>query len=121
MKTIPRSALALRWIARIWGILLAVLIFFLFGLPALTAPGGSAALPAIDLLLIGLFALAALGLLLAWRWERTGAWIAILATILQQLLFSFSKDFWDAGQLIQSALFLLPAVFFLLAGRLAKR
>ncbi len=123
---VPRSAKIIRWTARIWSLLILVLILMIFIGPTLfPAPdldeGGGTPIALLDVFLLSLFSLATLGLLLAWRWELAGAVLTIASVIVQQLTFSIANKMWDDGQLIQASLFVIPAILFLIAWGLAKQ
>lgn len=103
----------IRWMARIWSILVlifAVMLVISSGLEARDEP-----LPLIFWLLLGLWCLATLGLVTAWHWELFGGIFALSALFSRELVYlSVSGhifiDFGKVGLPI-----LLPAVLFILA------
>jgi hypothetical protein len=75
-----RSAVLARWAARLLGTPLAVMVFLDFASDATRPPGFHAIdlfrLAAVEHFLLDVVLLACLGLLLAWRYESAGGWMA---------------------------------------------
>lgn len=121
---VPRSVKVIRWIARGWSILVAVVLLMVFVIPALTTTpqsSGENPIKPLEIVLLSLFGVSGLGLLLAWRWEVVGACIAIVSIVVQQLTLSVTSNFWDMGQVIQALFFILPAALFLVAWGLERK
>ena len=114
----PRSAKTVRWIARIWA-----LVVFAFALIRVFTPDPYATepVPAADWFLMGLWGVAILGLLVAWKWERTGAVITIATMFIRELAWVILKGHWWVNFLIIWAVLVPPAVLFLVAWELERR
>jgi hypothetical protein len=115
----PRFLTVLRWIARVWSLLIVAIILLI----ALTPdPYAVEPVPLADWLLLSLFAVAAVGLLIAWRWEAMGGTIAIASVVVQNVGFGIVHGFWQALAHVAVAgpPFLLPAVLFLLCWALSR-
>lgn len=97
---VSRPALApLRWAARIVGTLAgAFFLFFVFG----QALGKPDSLPSTFALLL---AFSILGVLLAWRSERVGGWLAIVASVALGLVVYSSGP---ADPVLGAAFYVLP-------------
>lgn len=112
------SAVILRWIAR--GISLVILVVAL--LITFISPGESGAsatelVAPIEWTALGIYALSVIGLLVAWKWERLGALLALLGVIMHDVLFYIYKGFQPAylvGNLVVAMIFLLPACLFVI-------
>jgi len=109
----------LRWMARIWSIL--VLIFTVVILISCGLEARVESLPLIYWLLLGLWCLSALGLATAWRWELIGAIIAVTALISREMVYLYLSgqvlvDFWMVWLPI-----LIPAALFILAWVLDRK
>ena len=117
-SVVPRSVGIIRWIARIWG-----LAVFAFAVTRVLTPDPYATepVPVADWFLMGLWGVAILGLLVAWKWERTGAVITIAAMFIRELAWVILKGHWWVNFLIIWAFLVPPAVLFLVAWRLERR
>ena len=117
-----RLATSLRWTARIWGLLAAltvILVVFVSDKGSL-----SQAVPWIEWGLLALYGVAALALLLAWRWEAVGGWLAVLCMLGEIFGFRLVKGTWYpslAGFIVPLAIFALPGMLFVLASVFARR
>ena len=117
LKTVRRSALIIRRIARIWSI--PILLFAL--LRTFTPdPYATEPVPAEDWFLLGLWGVAILGLLVAWRWEPVGSIISIATMFFRELAWILLKVDWIMNFLIVWAAVVPPAILFLVAWRLGK-
>ena len=107
----------LRWFARIWSLLAlyAALAVIFTPDPYATEP-----VPPQDWFLLGLWNIAILGLLIAWRWERTGALITIFALFLREFSYFSLKGGWHTYFLIFWAGVLPPALMFLAAWKMKQ-
>jgi len=110
-----------RWIARIWG-MLAFLAVVLVAL----GPDGQAAgqsVPLIEWLLLSLYPLAALGLILAWRWELLGGTLAVACMLLEIVGFRLVKGGYPDlfGYAVPLVLFALPGILFVICWVLSRR
>lgn len=117
MKPTDRSPLSrnlIRWVARIWSILL-----FTFGLIMIFTPDPYAAepVPFEDWFLLSLWGAAILALLLAWRWERAGAILAIGLMLTRELAWVILKGSWLVSFLLVWLVVVPPAILFLLASK----
>jgi|GEM_PF-1279269 len=118
---IPKYALVMRWIARIWSILIftVVLLMFIFPDQNLVQP-----VPLTDWVRLGIFpGLAVIGLLLAWLYEIWGG-ILVIFSFLAHLTASY---LWLGmvvplgGNLILAFVFLIPGILFILSGTFSRR
>lgn len=102
----------MRWIARIWG-LAAFTIALLIAIspdPYATEP-----VPLKDWFILSLWGIAILGLIIAWRWERLGAWITIVTMAVRELLYVILNHEWGIYFLLVWALVIPPAILYLIA------
>ena len=108
--TATRSVAIIRWIARIWSITsIGLLCLFLFGegLPPLTVQA--------MMFPFGVM----LGLMLAWRFERIGGFLAVVCVLLFYML-----EYLGHGRFPKGYAFLLvalPGVIFICCGLLKAR
>jgi hypothetical protein len=125
MFTSPKTmdiVVPLRWIARIWSVLSALLVI-LSGFD----PGNrlvAEPVPFIEWLLVSLYAVAAAGLLLAWRWELLGAGLAIASMLVEIPGFRLIKGVWYPNVFafaVPVVLFILPGILFLVCWGLLQR
>ena len=107
----------LRWVARIWSILV-----FLFALGVMVAPDPYVVepVPLGDWIQLGFYGLAVLGLLLAWRWEGLGGAIAIAGVVGSGVAFGISRGYWFPGLAIPALLVAVPGILFLVCWRLSR-
>lgn len=104
----------LRWVARIWS-LLALLDAFVL----IFSMGSDQVLK--DWPLLALWGVAIIGLLIAWQHEAFGATVAIVLTVLHDLLYLAVKGTWLQGFMIMWAFIIPPAVLFLLVWWIEKQ
>lgn len=106
----PFPVIALRWIARVWSLMLLVR-----GLIQVFLPDKYAVypLPLTELIEMGFYGLALVGLLLAWRWEGIGGWLAIAGLIGHAIAFSLFRQVWMV-QLAPLILYGVPAVLYII-------
>ncbi len=90
-RSVPRTASLARWVARVWSFIIfaGALIIVFSPDPDLTEP-----VPPVDWLLPGLWGVAILGLLIAWRWERIGGLISVAAMFFRELAWILLKGEW---------------------------
>ncbi len=117
-SVVPRSAKTVRWIARIWG-----LIVFAFAVIRVVTPDPYATEPvsATDGFLLSLWGVAILGLLVAWKWELAGGIITIATMFFRELAWVILKGGWLVNFLIIWAVLVPPAILFLVAWRLETK
>jgi hypothetical protein len=111
------STANVRRIARIWSILVLIaglLVIF-------TNRPGIKPVAAADWFLLSLWGVAALGLLLAWRWELVGGIITIAAMFIRELAWVILKGGWSAYILVVWLFVVAPAILFLVAWRLETK
>jgi hypothetical protein len=116
--SLPLTSRVLRWVARIWSLLLAAFAL-LMGLtpdPSITEP-----VPLEDWFLLGFWGVAILGLLVAWRWEIVGAAIAIATMLFREVAWVILKGGWVVSFLIVWAMIVPPAILFLVAHGLENK
>jgi hypothetical protein len=101
-----------RWVARVWSLLLAAFAFMMIVTPdpTITEP-----VPLQDYFLLSLWGLAIIGLLVAWRWERLGAWFTLGLMLFREIVWVVLKGDWMVSFLIVWAVVAPPAVLYLLA------
>lgn len=114
----PATSSVLRWVARVWSLLLAG-----FAVLRAITPDSSVTqpIPLEDLFLLGIWGAAIAGLVIAWRWEIVGAWLAIAIMFFRELVWVILKGDWVVNFLIVWALIVPPAILYLLAHRLEGR
>ena len=112
-SSLPKSVLVLRWVARILGTILVLFILSQFigafirkGYINVAHPG--------HYVLLAFFGLAQVGILLAWRWEGIGGFLAVFGIIAFDLL----NIFWVqsprmVSSIVASLFWLIPAFFFI--------
>ena len=113
----PVIPAVLRWIARIWSLLLAA---FAVTMAVTPDPTIVAPVPLEDWILLGFWGVAILALLIGWRWETLGAVAAIVTMLLRELAWVILKGPWIVNFLIVWAVILPPAVMYLVSDRLIK-
>jgi len=117
-NTVPRSVKIIRWIARIWSILVtvgAMLTFF--------SPDSIDARPiaTVDVFLLSLTGVAFVGLFIAWRWELVGGIFTIAMMFIREIAWVILKGNWLLGFLILWFFIAPPAILFLIAWRLERK
>jgi hypothetical protein len=115
---VPQAAKILRWIARIWSILVTAFLLLIFFEPDSGGPGPIAT---VDVFLLSLTGLALLGLFVAWRWELVGGIFTLAMLLIRELTWVILKGNWLVGFLILWLLIAPPAILFLVAWRLEKK
>ena len=108
----------MRWIARIWSILLFVVALLTIFVPD---PNAIEPVPVADWLLLSLWGVAILGLLVAWRWELVGGIITIATMFIRELAWVILKGHWLANFLIAWLFVVPPAILFLVAWGLERK
>ncbi len=78
-----------RWVARIWSLGLILLSLLVILTPDVNQ---EVAVPWTDWLNLSIVFISVLGLALAWRWERLGGWISIVALALFTTLFLITVE-----------------------------
>ena len=114
----PRAIKILRWIARIWGVIIALVVVMIAVTPdpyAVGPPSG------IEIFYLSLYAVAALGLLVAWKWELIGALISIVAMLTQAISGSIREGFAFMKIVPVELVFFIPAVLFIVCWALSRR
>ena len=110
---LPRKILILRWIARVWSLVILAFALIIIFSPDPYATGEP--IPLTTYVLLGLWGLSVVGLMVAWLWERLGALIAIGTMLVRELLFIITEGRWYVNFLLIWAAFLPPAILYLLA------
>ena len=125
MTIIDRIIIAIRWIARMWACLVALIVVLMLVIPDSNAgPRALANLSPVDIIGLGFYFLAALGLLLAWRWELAGAIVTIVCVIGHELIFYIQNGFsnqYFRGNAVVGSVFIIPAVLFLISWRFSSK
>jgi hypothetical protein len=117
-KVVPRSVKITRWIARIWSILVFIVVLFIIFTPD---PYATEPVPLVDWLMLSLWGVAVLGLLVAWRWELLGGIITIATLFLRELAWIVLKGDWMVNFLIVWLFIVPPAILFLIAWGLERK
>jgi len=116
-NAVPRSVKIVRWIARIW----SILVFTVTLLEIVTPdPNATEPVPAADWFLLSLWGVAILGLLVAWRWELVGATVTIATMFIRELAWVILKGQWLVNFLIVWVFVVPPAILFLVAWSLER-
>ena len=118
----PRIVTIIRWIARIWSILILALAVLVITTPD---PYTVQRVPLADQMLMGLFGVAILGSLIAWRWEGLGGAIAIASVVAHDVTTRIIGGGGVWSQVLTPAsplvfLFGFPGVLFLVSWALSR-
>lgn len=121
ISSAPRLITVVRWIARVWSLLLlaAVVLMALTPDPNIVDP-----VPVTDWIELGFYGLALMGLLLAWRWEALGGAVALIGIIGQDVAFRLFRGEWFhemPGSYFLMLAFVLPAALFLICWFASRR
>ena len=113
MSVNPSVVTVLRWTARVWSLLVLPVVLLIALSPDLHA---TVPVALIDWILLSLFAVATIGLLLAWRWEALGGIVVVASVLVQNVGFGIVHGFGLVPQFfaIAGLSFLVPAGLFLL-------
>jgi hypothetical protein len=84
-------------------------------------PYATEPVPAEDWFLLGLWGVAILGLLVAWRWERVGGILTIATMFFRELVWVVLKGNWMVSFLLIWAAIVPPAILFLVAWGLERK
>jgi len=117
-NAVPRSVKIIRWIARIWSILVFVVALLEIFTPD---PYATEPVPVADWFLLSLWGVAILGLLVAWRWELVGGIITIATMFIRELAWVILKGHWLVNFLIIWLFVVPPAILFLVARGLERK
>ena len=109
---VPRTVKIIRWIARIWSILVTISALLIFFSPDSYTPG---TLAPVDIFLLSLTGLALLGLFIAWRWELVGGIFTLSMLFIREIAWVILKGQWMVGFLILWVVIAPPAILFLIA------
>ena len=118
VNAVSRSEKIIRWIARIWSILIFVFALLRIFVPD---PYATEPVPASDWFLLSLWGMAILGLLIAWRWELIGGIITIATMFVRELIWVVLKGDWLVNFLIIWFIVVPPAILFLVAWGLERK
>jgi hypothetical protein len=117
-KNISRKVLIIRWVARIWSLVVLVIALLIAFSPDPYATGDP--LPIRDWLFLSLWSLAIFGLLIAWFWELVGGIITITVMFLREIIWIIMTGRWMVNFLIVWVALVPPAILFIIAWRLEK-
>jgi hypothetical protein len=110
----------IRWIARIWGALMAAMILFIFiGDSAADGIGPIFHLKSREMVMMAAFLVVFVGLILSWKWELWGGWMIVGGMLAFYLL-----DFIFSGTFPRGVTFLLiafPGILFLFSHYASKK
>ncbi len=107
----------LGWTARIWSLLLLLFVVARIITPD---PYATEPVPTEDWFLLSFWALAIVSLILAWRWPKAGAVMAVTIMAARELAWILLKDGWLINFLLIWLIIVPPAVFYWLSARQAK-
>jgi len=110
VNPVPRSIKIIRWMARIWGILVFAGALLIVSTPD---PYATEPVPASDWFLLSLWGVAILGLLVAWRWELVGGIITIATMFIRELAWVVLRGQWLVNFLLVWVLLVPPAILYL--------
>ncbi len=108
----------IRWIARIWSLLIFA---FTVGRIVTPDPYATGSVPLEDWFLLTLWGIAILGVLAAWKWPTAGAIITIGVLIFREAAWVVLKGRWLPSFLIVWALLVPPVALFLVAERMERK
>ena len=120
MKVSPASSRTisiLRWTARMWTLLLVILIVAMF---SVSREGGETPITTSEVIELGTLGFSALGLVLAYKWEVLGSTLALLGLAAHIAVYAVSRGNFF-GREILVLVFGIPAALFLLASFLDRR
>jgi cytochrome bd-type quinol oxidase subunit 2 len=101
-----------RWVARIWSLGLILLSLLVILTPDVNQ---EVAVPWTDWLNLSIVFISVLGLALAWRWERLGGWISVVALAVFSVLFMITVERFFPTVLIFLAGIGIPAALYLIS------
>jgi len=116
---LPRKILILRWIARVWSLVILAFALIIIFSPDPYATGEP--IPVRDYVLLGLLGASVVGLLVAWLRERLGVLITIGTMLARELLYIIIEGKWYVNFLLLWAVFLPPAIMYLLAWHMERK
>jgi hypothetical protein len=114
----PRWVKVLRWVARIWSLIVAIVIIMIAVTPD---PNSTGQVSSSEIFYLSLYAVSAFGLLLAWKWELLGSIISLLAVITQAISVIIGKgfNFYLKIAIIQ-LVFIIPAIVFIVCWQFSR-
>jgi len=115
---VPRSIGVIRWIARIWSLLVFAVALLIVVTPD---PYATEPVPLEDWFMLGLWGMAVLGLLIAWRWELVGGSITMATMVIREIAWLILKGDWLLNFLLIWLFVVPPAILFLVAWGLERR
>lgn len=123
MKNDPKPGhkpivLILRWVARIWSLLVLMLALVIAFSPD---PYQTHAMTFEEGFMLSLWAIPILGLILVWWKEKLGAIIALTFIALREVIYITMYREWTVNFLLVWALVVPPAVMFLIASYYSRR
>jgi hypothetical protein len=114
-KSSPNAAKILRWIARIWSILILVSIVMRIFTPD---PYATEPVRLEDWFMLSFYVVAVLGIFISWRREKLGAIITIGTLFVREIAWIVIFGRWWVNFLIIWAVLVPPVILFLIAERL---
>ena len=108
----------IRWLARIWSLLILTFTVVRIFTPD---PYATEPVPFEDWFLLSLWGIAILGVLVAWKWETTGAIITIGTLFFREAAWLVIKGRWIPNFLIIWVLLVPPVILFLVARRMERK
>lgn len=116
--TIPKWVKILRWIARIWSLIVAIVIIMIAVSPD---PNSTGQVSSSEIFYLSLYVVSAFGLLLAWKWELLGSIISLLAVITQAISVIIDKGFSFYLKIaVIQLVFVIPAIVFIICWQFSR-
>ena len=113
----PRIVTTIRWVARVWSILIFVVALLIVIAPD---PNVVQPVPLTDWIELGFYWVSIIGLLLAWRWESLGGATAIIGIAGHAVAFRIFRGNWFV-QTLPIFVLGLPGILFLLCRALSPQ
>lgn len=112
------SVKIVRWVARLWSILVFIVALMVIFSPN---PQATEPVPVADCFLLSLWGVAILGLLVSWRWELVGGITTVAAMVLREVAWIVLKGGWLVNFLLFWLFVMPPAGLFLVAWGLERK
>jgi hypothetical protein len=113
-----RKLKIIRWVARIWTIPVVILALVAVLTPDQNASGDPAHW--LSSFFLVMYGIAAMGLVIGWRWELAGGLITIVTLVMRDTFYIIMGGTWVENILFVWVPLIPPAVMFLIAWRMEK-
>ena len=118
MPEAVRKLITMRRAARGWSLVVVILLMMWL---KTTDPNGIEPVSTLNSFLVLLLGVAVSGLLIAWRWERTGAILTIVAMVIREIAWLTLREKWMVSTVLLWVVLLPPAIMYLSASRLERQ